>query len=84
MITRILSGVFGIKKSAWITIMGVNPEFMGRGIGQSLAKSVFDYTKERGLKDVYISVLWDSPDILSFCKNLGFDRSKFVNLVKKL
>ena len=84
MVTSILSGVFGIKKSVWISMMGVNPDFMGRGIGQTLAQSVFKFAKEKGLKDVYISVQWDSPDILSFCKNLGFDRSNFINLVKKV
>ena len=84
MITRILSGVFGIKKSAWISMMGVNPDFMGQGIGQLLANTVFDHARKKGLEDVYISVQWDSPDILSFCKNLGFDRSKFINLIKRL
>ena len=84
MITRILSGVFGIKKSAWIAMMGVKPDFMGQGIGESLAKTVFEHARKTGLKDVYISVQWDSPDILSFCKNLGFDRSKFINLIKRL
>jgi predicted N-acetyltransferase YhbS len=84
MITRILSGVFGIKKSAWIAMMGVSPDYMGQGIGESLANRVFDLAREKGLKDVYISVQWDSPDILSFCKNLGFDRSKFINLIKRL
>jgi len=84
MISSILTGIFGIKKSAWIAMMGVHPQFMGRGIGESLAEELFRLAKAQGLADVYTSVRWDSTDLLSFCKTLGFDRSNFINLIKRL
>ena len=84
MISSILTGIFGIKKSAWISMMGVHPRFMGRGIGEGLAEELFRYAKAQGLADIYTSVRWDSTDLLSFCKTLGFDRSNFINLIKRL
>ena len=35
-------------------------------------------------KDIYTSVRWDSTDLLSFFKTLGFQRSDFINLHKSL
>ena len=84
MISIVISGGFGIKKSTWISNMGVNPKFMGQGIGESLAIKIFDFSREKGIKDIYTSVRWDSPDLLSFFKTLGFDRSNFINLRKIL
>ena len=84
MISIVISGGFGIKKSTWISNMGVNPKFMGQGIGESLAIKIFDFSREKGMKDIYTSVRWDSPDLLSFFKTLGFDRSNFINLRKLL
>jgi ribosomal protein S18 acetylase RimI-like enzyme len=57
---------------------------MGRGIGESLAKEIFKIYKETGITSVYTSVRWDSTDLLSFFKTLGFDRSNFINLRKIL
>ena len=84
MISYILSGGFGIDKSAWIAIVGVDPRFMGQGIGKALAEETFRYYKEQGIKNIYTSVRWDSTDMLSFFKTLGFDRSNFINLTKVL
>ena len=82
MISYILTAGFGITKSAWIPTLGVDPDFMGRGIGASLAEEIFKYYKARGIENVYTSVRWDSSDMLSFFKTLGFDRSNFINLRK--
>ena len=82
MISYILTAGFGEAKSAWIATLGVNPNFMGQGIGASLAEEIFKYYKAKGIENVYTSVRWDSTDILSFFKTLGFDRSNFINLRK--
>ena len=84
MISYILSGGFGLKKSAWIAQLGVDPKYMGQGIGDSLAREIFKFCKKTGIQDIYTSVRWDSTDLLSFFKTLGFDRSNFINLRKKL
>ena len=84
MISQLIFGGFGIRKSAWVTLMGVDPEFMGQRIGRQLAEEMFRVFRENNVKDVYSSVLWDSTDLLSFFKTLGFERSRFINLYKKL
>jgi ribosomal protein S18 acetylase RimI-like enzyme len=84
MISYILTGSFGLEKSAWIAMLGVNPEYMGRGIGEHLAREIFKFYKAQGIDTVYTSVKWDSPDLLSFFKTLGFDRSSFINLRRVL
>ncbi|MBI4633110.1 MAG: GNAT family N-acetyltransferase [Deltaproteobacteria bacterium] len=84
LISYILSGSFGIEKSAWVAMLGVDPKFMGQGIGEMLAGEALKYYRAQGIKDIYTSVLWDSTDLLSFFKTLGFSRSNFINLHKRL
>jgi len=83
MISYTLSGGFGIDKSAWIAMVGVDPKFMGKGIGKRLAEEVFRFYKDQGINNIYTSVRWDSTDLLSFFKTLKFDRSDFINLSKE-
>jgi len=84
MISYITSGNFGADQCAWIAMFGVDPKYMGQGIGIRLAEEIFQYYKEKGIVKIYTSVRWDSTDILSFFKTLGFERSDFINLRKIL
>ena len=84
MISYILTAGFGMPKSAWIATLGVDPNCMGRSIGASLAKEIMKHYQAQGVENVYTSVRWDSTDLLSFFKTLGFDRSDFINLRKVL
>ncbi len=83
-VSYLLTGSFGIQQSAWIPTFGVDPDYMGHGIGQKLAQAVFDYYKAKGVRNVYTSVRWYDTDVLSFLRTLGFDRSEFVNLTRRL
>jgi ribosomal protein S18 acetylase RimI-like enzyme len=84
MISYILTAGFGMTQSAWIPTLGVSPDHMGQGIGGALAQEIFAFYRSRGIENVYTSVRWDSTDMLSFFKTLGFDRSNFINLRKVL
>ena len=84
MITYIIYGGFGLEKSAWVGLFGVDPRYMGRGIGKMLAREVFDVFRKIGIINVFTSVKWDSTDLLSFFKSLGFGRCDFINLEKIL
>jgi ribosomal protein S18 acetylase RimI-like enzyme len=79
-IGRITVGGFGSEVTGWIEMMGVAPEHMGAGIGRALARAMMDYYRGQGVEDVGTAVRWDSGDMLAFFKNLGFDRSPFINL----
>ena len=80
MISYTLGFGFGIEKSAWIATFGVDPNFMGQGIGDQMAHEVFARYKKVGIGRIYTTVQWDSTDVLSFFKTLGFDRSNHINL----
>ena len=84
MISYITYGNFGADRCAWIAMFGVNPKFMGQGIGKRLAEEIFKVYRGKGVKEVFTSVRWDAIDILSFFKTLGFERSNFINLWKPL
>ena len=84
MISQIIHGGFGLEKGAWIVTLGVDPQFMGQGIGKKMALEVFRVFREKGVRFIYTSVRWDSVDLLSFFKTLGFDRSAFINLGRSL
>jgi ribosomal protein S18 acetylase RimI-like enzyme len=84
MISTTLYAGFGIRKSAWIMAIGVNPEYMGQGIGLAMAQRICEIYREKGVSSIYSSVMWDSIDVLSFFKKLGFTRSEFINLKKDL
>jgi ribosomal protein S18 acetylase RimI-like enzyme len=84
MISYVTSGNFGADQCAWIAMFGVDPKMMGQGIGQKLAEAIFNFHKRKGIKEILTSVKWDSTDILSFFKTLGFERSNFINLRKPL
>jgi len=84
MISYIVFGGFGLEKGAWIATLGVDPKFMGQGIGKKLAEAILAVYREKGINDIYTTVRWDSVDLLSFFKTLGFDRSNFINLRKDL
>ena len=84
MISTTLYAGFGIKKSAWIMSLGVHPDHMGQGLGLKLANRICDIYKEKGVGSIYSSVMWDSIDVLSFFKKLGFKLSEFINLKKDL
>ena len=84
MISYIAYGSFGADRCAWIARFGVEPKRMGQGIGKRLAEEIFKVYKEKGITEVFTSVRWDATDILSFFKTLGFERSNFINLFKKI
>ncbi len=84
MISYMVYAGFGLEKSAWIATLGVAPRFMGQGIGKMLAEEILRVYEERGIRNIFTSVRWDSVDLLSFFKTLGFDRSNFINLRKVL
>lgn len=83
LISYILPFGFGAEDCAYIATMGVHPKYMDSGIGAGMTKEVFMFYKSKGISNVYTSVPWDSTDLLSFCKSMGFERSNFINLHAK-
>jgi N-acetylglutamate synthase-like GNAT family acetyltransferase len=80
MISYILPFGFGAEDCAYIATMGVHPKYMDQGIGAGMTKEIFMFYKAHGITNVYTSVRWDSTDLLSFFKTMGFERSNYINL----
>jgi ribosomal protein S18 acetylase RimI-like enzyme len=83
-ISEIMTNSFGLDQGGWIEDLGVHPKHMGEGLGQTLATRLFDVFRERKIFEIYTAALWDSVDLRSFFKSVGFDRSTFINLYKKI
>ena len=83
-ISEILTNSFGLDQGGWIQNFGVLPKYMGQGIGRTLAMNLFELFRKKKIDEIYTAVRWDSVDLLSFFKSIGFDRSNFINLYKKL
>ncbi len=83
-ISEIMTDSFGLDQSGWIKFIGVHPKYMGTGIGQSLMTQLFKQFKKKKINEIYTAARWDSVDLLSFFKSVGFNRSNFINLYKKL
>ena len=84
LISELMTNSFGLDQGGWIKNVGVLPQYMGKGIGQSLAKQLFDAYRRKGINEIFTTSRWDWGDLLSFFKSLGFERSNFINLYKKL
>jgi ribosomal protein S18 acetylase RimI-like enzyme len=75
---------FGVGRSGWIEVIGVHPRYMGGGVGKKLGNELIKIFKTKKVKHIFTSVRWDSGDLLAFFKSIGFDRSDFINLEKKI
>ena len=75
---------FGLRQSGWIEVVGVDPQAMGEGIGKTMLDALFQAFRSRGVTDVHTAVRWDAVDLVSFFKSVGFGRSDFINLIRKL
>jgi predicted N-acetyltransferase YhbS len=84
MIAYIIYDGFGLQKSAWLAVFGVEPKYMGKGIGLKLASEIFNVLRGMEIGNIFTSVRWDSVDLLSFFKSLGFNRCEFINLKKSI
>lgn len=75
---------FGLERTGWIEFLGVDPSHMGIGTGHTMVNRLFDLFRKKGVRDIYTAVQWDSMDMVSFFKSLGFDQSLFINLKRHL
>jgi ribosomal protein S18 acetylase RimI-like enzyme len=74
---------FGVERSGWMDMIEVDPKLMGEGIGSKLGESLIKYFKDKKIKKIYTTVQWDSGDLITFFKSIGFDKSSFMNLEYK-
>jgi ribosomal protein S18 acetylase RimI-like enzyme len=76
---------YGIPDTVgYIDIIGVDPQYSGRGIGRLLVGEMVSNLKKVGVNTVYTFVNKDSPDLMKFFMKLGFTVGDMVNLQLKV
>jgi ribosomal protein S18 acetylase RimI-like enzyme len=75
---------FAIPKSGWIEIVGVDPEYQGKGVARELIGKLHVYFRNHNVKRVMTMVNWNDGGLVSFFRRLGFERSEFIILDKEV
>lgn len=75
---------FGEKRPVgWVKELGVDPEFQGRGVGAALGRELMRFFSSRGVSIVKTLVEWDSGDVISYFRALGFKKGSQIVLEAK-
>jgi ribosomal protein S18 acetylase RimI-like enzyme len=72
------------QEIGWIRIVGIDPAYQGHGVGKALGDALMRYFETRGITTVRTTVEWDSGDLIAYFRTLGFERSGFIGLEKRL
>jgi ribosomal protein S18 acetylase RimI-like enzyme len=84
----VLAGVrgwaYGVERHGWVEVIGVAPEWQGRGVSKELLDALIAYFRRAGVASVQTVVNWNQGDLVDFFRSNGFERGEFVNLVKEL
>lgn len=75
---------YAIPLTGWLEIIGVDPDYRGKGVGKKLSEALFDYFRKNGLKNIMTMVNWNEVDLIDYFGSMGFERGEFINLIKKL
>jgi ribosomal protein S18 acetylase RimI-like enzyme len=74
---------FAIPKSGWIEIVGVDPDFQGKGVARALIGKLGLFFRNHNVEQVLTMVNWNDAGLVGFFRALGFERSEFIVLEKK-
>ncbi len=72
------------EEVAWVKVVGVDPKHQGQGIGKQLGEAFVEKLRAKGIERIRTLVPWDSGDLITYFKALGFDRSHFVALERSV
>jgi ribosomal protein S18 acetylase RimI-like enzyme len=75
---------FAIPKSGWIEIVGVDPQYQGKGVARALIEKLHVYFRNHNVERVMTMVNWNDGGLVSFFRTLGFERSEFIILDKEV
>lgn len=72
------------EKTGWIKVLGIDPEYQGRGIGRKLGETLLGHFKRKNIKKVRTLVNWFEGNLISYFKSLGFNILNMIPLEKEL
>src|SRR5512134_347112 len=72
-IARLQEGEFGIRGAAAVLdVIGVDPEYQGKGIGKSVIAGIGEQMRKRGIGALRTRVDWGNPVMIGFFSSAGF------------
>ncbi|MHA2496750.1 MAG: GNAT family N-acetyltransferase [Candidatus Hodarchaeales archaeon] len=80
-IGELKSWEFGENKPVgWVKELGVDPAYQGQGVGVALGRELMRYFSSNGVTIVKTLVEWDSGDVISYFRGLGFKKGSQIVL----
>ena len=77
----IMGAEYGLPLSGWINIIGVDPDYQGRGIARRLTQSFIAACHNRGIK-ARLMVRRSDEQLKQMLLSLGFEQGDLVDFVK--
>jgi GNAT superfamily N-acetyltransferase len=68
----------------WVRILGVRPDYQGKGIGRRLFDEAFARFRDVGIERVRTIIGWERSDVLPFFHELGFDMKESTVLERTI
>jgi ribosomal protein S18 acetylase RimI-like enzyme len=72
------------EMTGWILILGVDPEYQGKGVGRKLGATLVDHFRKKNVRKIQTLVEWHDGDLISYFKSLGFNMIQMLPLEKEL
>ncbi len=72
------------ERTGWVKVLGVDPEYQGRGIGRKLGETLMAHFKRKNIKKIRTLVNWYEGNLISYFKSLGFDILNMIPLEKEI
>ncbi len=66
--------------SAWIILLGINPDYQDQGVGTALAKQAIAYFSQKNISTIRTITAWDWGDLVEFFSSVGFKLSDYLTL----
>ena len=77
----IMGAEYSLPLSGWINIIGVHPDYQGRGVGRMLTRAFIDECHHRGIK-ARLMVRRTDERLKNMLLSLGFQQGDLVDFVK--
>jgi predicted N-acetyltransferase YhbS len=68
------------REVGWILVVGVDPDYQGKGIGGILGERLLQHFRAKGVRRAKTLVEWDAGDVIAYFRTLGFRRGDAISL----